>query len=93
MCAFPRAIKWRKTETATPSEGSTCRSERKSERSACVPERESVSRGHTKRRIQAERTDWADSRACVRLPPSDKVEEDRDSDALRGEHMPERTEE
>jgi hypothetical protein len=25
--------------------------------------------------------------------PGDKVEEDRDSDALRGEHMPERTEE
>ena len=25
--------------------------------------------------------------------PGDRVEEDRDSDALRGEHMPERTEE
>ncbi len=33
------------------------------------------------------------SRACLRLPPGDKVEEDRDSDALRGEHIPERTEE
>ena len=53
VCAFPRAIKWRKTETATPSEGSTYRSERRSERSVCVPERESVNRGHTKRRIQA----------------------------------------
>ena len=31
--------------------------------------------------------------ACMRLPPGDKVEEDRDSDALRGEHIPERTEE
>ncbi len=53
VCAFPRAIKWRKTETATPSEGSTYRSERRSERSVCVPERESVNRGHTKRLIQA----------------------------------------
>ena len=53
VCAFPRAIKWRKTETATPSEGSTYRSERRSERSVCVPERESVNRGLTKRRIQA----------------------------------------
>ncbi len=50
---LPRAIKWRKTETATPSEGSTCRSERRSECSVCVTERESVNRGHTKRRIQA----------------------------------------
>ena len=32
-------------------------------------------------------------RACMRLPPGDTVVADRDSDALRGEHMPERTEE
>ena len=36
-------------------------------------------------------------RACpvayMRLPPGDTVVADRDSDALRGEHIPERTEE
>ena len=31
--------------------------------------------------------------ACMRLPPGDTVVADRDSDALRGEHIPERTEE
>ena len=32
-------------------------------------------------------------RAWMRLPPGDTVAADRYSDALRGEHMPERTEE
>ena len=45
----PRSVNSRCRRKATPSEGSICRSERRSERSACVPERESVARGHTRR--------------------------------------------